>query len=344
MIYIKGLTKIFHSDSGDVKALEEVNLHIKQGEIFGVIGLSGAGKSTLLRCINMLETPTSGTIEIDGVDMTKLSSYELKEYRKKIGMIFQLFNLLSSRTVRENIAFPLEIAGFDKNVIKEKVDNLLDLVGLTDKINSYPSQLSGGQKQRVGIARALANDPKVLLCDEATSALDPQTTLSILNLLKDINRQLGLTIVLITHEMNVIKHICHSVAVIEQSRVVEQGPVLDVFANPKTTTAKNFLKTITLSELPDELKDRIRQLDHGNLEGKIVKIGFFGQITTQPIISTLVKRFDVDANILFGNIDHIQDDPYGVLVVELKGQKVRTVEAMNYLKELGLKVEVIENV
>jgi len=199
MIHIKNLTKIYHSDSGDVKALEDVNLHIKQGEIFGVIGLSGAGKSTLLRCINMLETPTAGTIEIDGVDMTKLTPYELKEYRKKIGMIFQHFNLLASRTVWENVAFPLEIAGVDKSKIKEKVDNLLDLVGLTDKANSYPSQLSGGQKQRVGIARALANDPKVLLCDEATSALDPQTTLSILNLLKDINEKFGLTIVLITH-------------------------------------------------------------------------------------------------------------------------------------------------
>lgn len=344
MIYIKNLTKIYNSDAGDVKALEDVNLHIKQGEIYGVIGLSGAGKSTLLRCINMLETPTSGTIEIDGVDMTKLSPNELKEYRKKIGMIFQHFNLLSSRTVRGNIAFPLEIAGLDKQSINQKVDELLDLVGLTDKANSYPSQLSGGQKQRVGIARALANDPKVLLCDEATSALDPQTTLSILSLLKDINRQLGLTIVLITHEMNVIKHICHSVAVIEKSRVVEQGPVMEIFSNPKTETAKKFLKTTTLSELPDELKERIRQLDHGNLEGKIVKIGFFGQITTQPIISTLVKKFDVDANILFGNIDYIQDDPYGVLVVELKGQNGGAAEAFDYLEGLGLKVEVIENV
>lgn len=344
MIHIKNLTKIYHADSGDVKALEDVNLHIRQGEIFGVIGLSGAGKSTLLRCINMLETPTSGTIEIDGVDMTKLSPHELKEYRKKIGMIFQHFNLLASRTVWGNIAFPLEIAGVDKKTIKEKVDNLLELVGLADKANSYPSQLSGGQKQRVGIARALANDPKVLLCDEATSALDPQTTLSILNLLKDINIKLGLTIVLITHEMHVIKQICHSVAVIEKSRVVEQGPVLEVFSNPKTETAKNFLKNITLSELPDELKDRIRQLEHDNLEGKIVKIGFFGQITTQPIIASLVKKFGVDVNILFGNIDYIQEDPYGVLVVELKGQNGAANEALNYLKGLGLKVEVIENV
>jgi D-methionine transport system ATP-binding protein len=344
MIYIKNLTKVYHSDSGDVKALDEVNLHIKKGEIFGIIGLSGAGKSTLLRCINMLEKPTSGSVEIDGVEMTSLSPNELKEMRKKIGMIFQHFNLLTSRNVRGNVAFPLEIAGVDKKTINQKVERLLDLVGLSDKTDSFPSQLSGGQKQRVGIARALANDPKVLLCDEATSALDPQTTLSILNLLKDINKKLGITIVLITHEMNVIKQICNSVAVIEKSRVVEQGSLLEVFANPKTDTAKNFLKSVTLSELPEELKERIRNLDHGHLEGRIVKIGFFGKVTAEPVISTLVKKFDVDANILYGNIDHIQDTPYGMLVVELRGKNGGANSAIEYLKTLGLKVEVIINV
>ncbi|WP_422447254.1 methionine ABC transporter ATP-binding protein [Thermoanaerobacterium sp. DL9XJH110] len=344
MIHIRNLTKIYHSDSGDIKALDGVNLDIKKGDIFGVIGLSGAGKSTLLRCINMLEKPTSGSIEIDGVEMTTLTPNELKEMRKKIGMIFQHFNLLSSRTVRGNVAFPLEIAGLDRKTINEKVENLLDLVGLSDKADSYPSQLSGGQKQRVGIARALANDPKVLLCDEATSALDPQTTLSILSLLRDINKQLGITIVLITHEMNVIKQICRTVAVIEKSRVVEQGPLLEVFSNPRTETARNFLKSITLSELPEELKDRIRNLDHGHLEGKIVKIGFFGEITAQPVISSIVRKFDVDVNILYGNIDHIQDTPYGTLVVELRGKNGGTAEAFEYLKGLGLNVEVIENV
>ncbi|HHW03349.1 MAG TPA: methionine ABC transporter ATP-binding protein [Thermoanaerobacterales bacterium] len=344
MIFIKNLTKVYHSDSGDVKALDGVNLHIKKGEIFGVIGLSGAGKSTLLRCINMLERPTSGSVEIDGVEMTSLSPNELKEMRKKIGMIFQHFNLLNSRNVRSNVAFPLEIAGVDKKTINKKVEKLLELVGLSDKANSFPSQLSGGQKQRVGIARALANDPKVLLCDEATSALDPQTTLSILNLLKDINKKLGITIVLITHEMNVIKQICHSVAVIEQSRVVEQGSLLEIFSNPKTETAKNFLKSVTLSELPEELKERIRNLDHSHLEGRIVKIGFFGEVTAEPVISTIVKKFDVDANILYGNIDHIQDTPYGMLVVELRGKNGGAVSAIEYLKALGLKVEVLENV
>lgn len=344
MIDIKDLTKIYHSNSGNIKALERVNLHIKKGEIFGVIGLSGAGKSTLLRCINMLEKPTSGSVKIDGVEMTSLSPHELKEMRKKIGMIFQHFNLLTSRNVRGNVAFPLEIAGADKKTIHQKVERLLDLVGLSDKAESYPSQLSGGQKQRVGIARALANDPKVLLCDEATSALDPQTTLSILDLLRDINKKLGLTIVLITHEMNVIKQICNSVAVIEKSKVVEQGPLLEIFANPKTETARNFLKSVTMSELPEDLKERIRHLDHGHLEGRIVKIGFFGEATAQPIISTLVKKFDVDANILYGNIDSIQDTPYGLLVMELKGKNGGANNAIEYLKNLGLKVEVIQNV
>jgi len=344
MIQIKDLTKIYYSDSGEVTALEKVNLHVRKGEIFGVIGLSGAGKSTLLRCINMLEKPTSGSIKIDGVEMTTLSPHELKEQRKKIGMIFQHFNLLSSRNVWGNVAFPLEIAGVDKKTINTKVERLLELVGLTDKARSFPAQLSGGQKQRVGIARALANDPKVLLCDEATSALDPQTTLSILELLKDINRKLGLTIVLITHEMNVIKHICHSVAVIEKSRVVEQGSLFEVFSNPKTETARNFLKSITLSELPDGLKERIKTIDHGKFEGRIVKVDFFGDITAKPILSTLVKKFDLDANILYGNIDHIQGTPYGTLVIELKGKNGGTNDAFKYLKDLGLNVEVIENV
>lgn len=256
MIYIKNLTKVYYSDSGNVKALDQINLHIKKGEIFGIIGLSGAGKSTLLRCINMLEKPTSGSVEIDSVEMTSLSHNELKEMRRKIGMIFQHFNLLTSRNVRGNVAFPLEIAGVDKKIINQRVERLLDMVGLSDKVDSFPSQLSGGQKQRVGIARALANDPKVLLSDEATSALDPQITLSILNLLNDINKKLGITIVLITHDMNVIKQICNSVAVIENGRVVEQGSLLEVFTNPKSDTAKNFLKSVILSDLPLELKEK----------------------------------------------------------------------------------------
>lgn len=343
MICIKDLTKVFPTPSGDITALDRVNLHVKEGDIFGIVGLSGAGKSTLLRCINMLEKPTSGAIYFDGVDMTQLSSRQLRESRKKVGMIFQHFNLLSSRSVWGNVAFPLEIAGADKTSVDDKVSDLLSMVGLLDRAKSYPSQLSGGQKQRVGIARALANDPKVLLCDEATSALDPQTTLSILDLLRDIHRQMGLTIILITHQMEVVKQICNTVAVIESSKVVEQGPLLSMFSNPRTDTAKNFFGSIGLTQLPEGLRDRIRHLNSLPLEGKIVRIHFFGGITAQPVISTLVKKFDVDANILYGNIDHIQDAPYGALVVELRGKNGGAADALNYLKDLGLEVEVIEN-
>ncbi|MDN5331345.1 MAG: D-methionine transport system ATP-binding protein [Tepidanaerobacteraceae bacterium] len=342
MIRIRNLTKVYTSASGTVKALDGINLDIERGDIFGIIGLSGAGKSTLLRCINLLEKPTSGSIEIDGVEMTGLSPRELKEMRKKIGMIFQHFNLLSSRTVRGNVAFPLEIAGFDRKTIDEKVDELLELVGLTDKAKSFPSQLSGGQKQRVGIARALACDPKVLLCDEATSALDPETTLSILKLLKDINEKLGITMVIVTHEMNVIKQICNKVAVIEKSRVVEQGPTFEIFSRPKTQTARNFLKSVSISEIPEELKVKIKALNGNLAEGRVVKIGFFGEITAKPILSEVVKKFDVNANILYGNIDHIQGMPFGTLVVQLEGKNGTADSAFSYLRDIGLDVEVVE--
>ncbi|SHM15598.1 D-methionine transport system ATP-binding protein [Caldanaerovirga acetigignens] len=342
MIRIRNLTKVYTSASGTVKALDGINLDIEKGDIFGIIGLSGAGKSTLLRCINLLEKPTSGSIEIDGVEMTGLSPKELKEMRKKIGMIFQHFNLLSSRTVWGNVAFPLEIAGFDRKTINEKVENLLNLVGLSDKAKSFPSQLSGGQKQRVGIARALACDPKVLLCDEATSALDPETTFSILKLLKDINEKLGITMVVVTHEMNVIKQICNKVAVIEKSRVVEQGTTFEIFSRPKTQTARNFLKSIFICEIPEELKVKIKALNGNLAEGRVVKIGFFGKITAKPILSEVVKKFGVNTNILYGNIDHIQGTPFGTLVVQFEGKNGTADRALSYLQYIGLDVEVVE--
>jgi len=342
LIRIRDLTKVYNSASGPVKALDGINLDIEKGDIFGIIGLSGAGKSTLLRCINLLEKPTSGSIEIDGVEMTSLSPRELKEMRKKIGMIFQHFNLLSSRTVWGNVAFPLEIAGFDRKAIDEKVSKLLELVGLSDKAKAYPSQLSGGQKQRVGIARALACDPTVLLCDEATSALDPETTLSILKLLKDINEKLGITMVVVTHEMNVIKQICNKVAVIERSRVVEQGTTFEVFSRPKTQTARNFLKSVLINEIPEELKTKIKALNGNMAEGRVVKIGFFGETTGKPILSEVVKKYDVNANILFGNIDHIQGVPFGTLVVQFEGKNGTADRALGHLRELGLDVEVME--
>lgn len=344
MICISGLKKIYSSGQKDqVTALDDINLHIRKGEIFGIIGLSGAGKSTLLRCINRLENPTSGSIFIDGVEISNSDDKELKKQRRKMGMIFQHFNLLSSRTVYGNVAFPLEIAGISKHEIDKKVTELLALVELGDKANAYPSQLSGGQKQRVGIARALANNPKILLCDEATSALDPQTTKSILKLLKSINEQLGLTIVLITHEMQVIKEICNTVAVIESGRVVEQAPTIELFSRPGTETSKNFLKDITLAEIPDSILAQNGHPDAGEDDKKLLRITFTGQIAGKPIISSMVKKFEVDANILFGSLDHIQHTTFGTLAVELTGEKVEVNRALSFLKNQELKYEVIKH-
>lgn len=335
MIKITDLRKVFHTGSGQVVALDGVSLHVKKGEIFGIIGLSGAGKSTLVRCINMLERPTSGTVEIDGIDMGSLSPSQLRVARREIGMIFQHFNLLWSRTVYGNIAFPLEIAGYPEEKIRKRVMELLDLVGLTDKVNAYPSQLSGGQKQRVGIARALANNPKVLLCDEATSALDPQTTQSILELLKDINQKFNLTIVIITHEMNVIKEICDTVAVIENAKIVESGPVIEVFTKPKTPTARRFINTVINIDVPEAVV--LRQ----NNSGRLVRITFLGEVASQPILSNLVSDFNLKTNILYGNIDHIKDQIVGTLTVQLLGDEADIDKGIAYLKSLNLEVEVM---
>lgn len=341
MITIKGLTKIYDEGRQRVVALQDVSLEIKAGEIFGIIGLSGAGKSTLVRCINMLERPQKGEVIVSGVNMTKLSELELREARKQIGMIFQHFNLLSSRTVYGNVAFPLEIAGKAKAEIRSRVMELLELVGLANKVNAYPSELSGGQKQRVGIARALANDPKVLLCDEATSALDPETTKSVLNLLQDINRKLGITIVMITHEMQVIKEICDRVAVIESGRIVEIGPVLQVFTSPQADATKRLIGGVMDIDIPEELLSRRAAQ---NQTGKVLlKIGFIGELAGEPVISTLVKECGVTANILFGKIDHIKETPFGTLVVELTGSEEAIAAAMGRLRETGLDTEVIRS-
>lgn len=340
MIQIRDLTKIYRSAAGEVKALDNVSLRVRRGEIYGIIGFSGAGKSTLIRCVNMLEKPTSGSIQVNGQEMTTLSETELRAARQKIGMIFQHFNLLSSRTVFDNVAFPLEISGASKKDIHEKVTNLLELVGLADKANAYPSQLSGGQKQRVGIARALANDPIVLLCDEATSALDPATTQSILELLKDINRKLDLTILMITHEMKVISEICDSVAVIEKSKIIEEGLVIDVFTQPKHPTTRRFVQTIINTDVPEHIKDRLALLG----EGQIIRVSFIGDSTAEPVISNLVKNFNVDVNILYGNIDQIQDTPFGMLIIECMGAQANCEKAVDYLRKQGLRIEVLKNV
>lgn len=341
MIHLSNVEKVYSGGTQTVHALRGVSISVEKGEIFGVIGKSGAGKSTLIRCINMLETPSAGSVVVDDLELTGMADQQLREARKQIGMIFQHFNLLSSRTVFDNVAFPLELTGKSKAEIEKAVLPLLELVGLADKRDQYPSQLSGGQKQRVGIARALANQPKVLLCDEATSALDPQTTQSILQLLKDINKRFQLTIVLITHEMQVIKEICDRVAVIENGLIIEQGTVLDLFTKPQEATTRDFIRTIINHDIPAVLADigfSATPLDQGNV---ILRLSFIGKSAEEPIIAGLIRRFNVDSNILYGNIDHIQNTPYGTLIVELSGDAADIQNALQYLQARDLGVEVI---
>ncbi|QIZ10475.1 methionine ABC transporter ATP-binding protein [Priestia megaterium] len=340
MISIKNVQKIFPSKQGQLRAVDDVNLEIQEGEIFGVIGYSGAGKSTLIRMLNGLELPTDGTVTVAGRVISKIKGSELRKARQEISMIFQHFNLLWSRTVSENIAFPLEIAGVNGPQRKKRVDELIKLVGLEGRENAYPSQLSGGQKQRVGIARALANNPKVLLCDEATSALDPQTTDSILELLVDINKRLGLTIVLITHEMHVIRKICHRVAVMENGRVVEIGPVLDVFKNPEQPITKRFVQQVTE---PEETKETIEHLLERYPHGKVVQLSFVGETTEQPLITNIIRDFDVIVNILQGKISHTQTGSYGTLFIHLDGQSSEIQKAIDYIHSQQVGVEVISN-
>ena len=341
MIQINNLSKIFSGGEQEVVALKNVNVSVNQGEIFGIIGLSGAGKSTLIRCMNMLEKPTTGNILINGEDVTLMNNKELRLLRQKIGMIFQHFNLLSSRNVFDNIMFPLEIAGVPEKKARQKVGELLELVGLSDKTWVYPEQLSGGQKQRVGIARALANDPILLLSDEATSALDPQTTRSILKLLKDINQQFGLTILLITHDMNVIKEACDRVAVIDDSKIVEVGDVLSIFSNPGTPTSRSFINTIINKEISEEILHR-SVVENGQTISRLIRVSFIGASAGEPLISTMLQKYNVKANILYGNIDRVKDTPFGNLTVELIGTPVLISEAMDFLRENGLEIEVLQ--
>ncbi|HWR40721.1 MAG TPA: methionine ABC transporter ATP-binding protein [Patescibacteria group bacterium] len=340
MIELAGITKIYNGTQS-VQALKGIDLKVPAGEIYGIIGKSGAGKSTLIRCINMLERPTAGTVLVDGEDMTGLSEQQLQQKRKKIGMIFQHFNLLSSRTVYDNVAFPLELAGKSRQEIRDEVLPLLELVGLTEWKDQYPAQLSGGQKQRVGIARALANKPKVLLCDEATSALDPQTTQSILRLLRDINKKLALTIVLITHEMQVIKEICDRVGVIEDGLIIEQGAVLELFTRPRTATAREFIRTIVSHDLPDRFRNIRFSSQPASGGSMVLRISFVGEVASEPVISRVSRDCQVDTNILFGNIDTIQDTPFGTLILEISGEPAALDRALQYLRVRELGVEVI---
>jgi D-methionine transport system ATP-binding protein len=338
MIELDALAKRFRGPSGLVTALDDVSVTIGQGEIFGVIGRSGAGKSTLLRAINLLERPDSGRVSVGGVDLMLLGADALRQERRGIGMIFQHFNLLARRSVFDNVALPLELAGLGKSEIKARVTPLLELVGLADKAGQVPAKLSGGQKQRVGIARALAAEPKILLSDEATSALDPQTTRSILRLLKDINQRLGLTIVLITHEMSVVREICDRVAVMDAGRIVEQGSTFDVLTQPTHPLAKDIARGLEPELKLDQLFGARFSSTPEPGAGTILRIAFTGPNAEAPVVADLVRRFNVDLNILSGTIDYIQGRPYGVMRVEITG----TVEPVAaYLKSLELGVEVL---
>jgi D-methionine transport system ATP-binding protein len=338
MITLENVTKVYEATNGSVTAVDNVSLQIKEGEIFGIIGYSGAGKSSLIRLLNGLEKPTKGKVIVAGRDIANIKGKELRKARQEIGMIFQHFNLLWSRTVHENIAFPLEIAGVPKEQRKKRVDELIQLVGLQGRENAYPSQLSGGQKQRVGIARALANNPKVLLCDEATSALDPQTTDSILELLVDINKRLGLTIVLITHEMHVIRKICDRVAVMENGKIVEQGEVLQVFRQPKQEITKRFVQQVIE---PEETKETIAHLLDKYPKGTVVQLTFVGEAAEQPLIANVVRQFQIDANILQGKISQTHQGAYGVLFVHMDGEKEEVARAIDYIRKQQVAVEVI---
>lgn len=336
MIKLKNVYKEYKTKDKNIVALKDINLNIKNGEIYGIIGLSGAGKSTLIRTINRLENVDKGNIYINDIDITNLNKKELLKTRKKIGMIFQHFDLLSSKNVFHNVAFPLQIAKVDKKEISERVNDLLELVGLSDKKYAYPSQLSGGQKQRVAIARALANKPNLLLSDEATSALDPETTKSILELLRKLQKTLNLTIIMITHEMEVVKRTCDKVAVMENGEIVEKGNVDEVFFNPKTDITKRLIESMH--------NDDIEELDITNTENsKLFKLTFIGESSKKPIISTIAKDFNVEINILSGNIDKLISTSVGNLTIQINGNQEEINKSINFLNKNNVKAEVITN-
>jgi D-methionine transport system ATP-binding protein len=343
MIELKNVTQRYSGQRGPVDALADVNLAIRAGEVFGIIGRSGAGKSTLVRTINLLARPTSGEVVVDGRTLTTLSQAQLREARRDIGMIFQHFNLLSSRTVFQNVALPLELAGAKRAEIEAAVLPLLELVGLSAQKDRYPSQISGGQKQRVGIARALASKPKVLLSDEATSALDPETTRSILALLKRINRELGLTVVLITHQMEVIKEVCDRVAVLDAGRVVEMGNVVDVFLQPHHEVTRALLGDVIAHELPAALKARVAERIEAGA-GHLLRLAFTGSGVDRPILSETIRRFALDFNILHGQVDEIQGRAFGSLAVLAGGEQGQVAAALAFLREQGVVVEELSHV
>ncbi len=327
LIQIKDLHKVFKIKGRDVIALEGINLTVKEGEIFGIIGLSGAGKSTLVRCINFLEKPTSGAVMFDGQDLNTLSDKELRKARQQMGMIFQQFNLLMQRTALENVCFPLELAGVKKDEAVKRAQELLEIVGLSERANAYPVQLSGGQKQRVAIARALATNPKVLLCDEATSALDPQTTASILALLKKLSKEMGITVIIITHEMSVIEEVCSRVAIIANHRIAEVGSVQEIFTHPKTDATRQLV-----------YREEEDPVTYRPGEGRFLRVVYNGSNALEPIIAKMILDLKIPVNIIHANLRTIEGDTYGDMVIQLP-DLVESERAMRYLLDRGISVE-----
>ena len=341
MIDIQDLSLIYAGPQGPVHELKNINLHIQAGEVFGIIGRSGAGKSSLVRCMNLLNRPGSGKMIVNGRDLLQLSDAQLRQARQEIGMVFQHFNLLSSRTVFDNAALPLELAGVSKAEIAQRITPLLELVGLAHLANRYPAQISGGQKQRVAIARALASNPRVLLSDEATSALDPETTRSILDLLRQVNRELGVTVVLITHQMQVIKQIADRVAVMEAGQVVELGAVLDVFTNPQQAITQSLIDEIVPQELPASVQQRVQALTLGlpaGQSGQLLRLSYAGDSAYQPVLSHLIRELGLDLSILHGQIDDIQGQTFGSLAVFASGPPAQITAAIAYLQRNGVQV------
>ncbi|SCB76961.1 D-methionine transport system ATP-binding protein [Gilliamella bombicola] len=343
MIRFENVFKKYERNGITTQALNNINLTIRKGDIYGIIGYSGAGKSTLVRLINFLEKPTKGNVIIQNQVLNQLSNSELRQVRRKIGMIFQHFNLLESKTVFENIAIPLILLKEKKQTIQKRVHELLAFVGLSEKANSYPKELSGGQKQRIGIARALANNPDILLCDEATSALDPQTTQDILDLIKKINERYQITVVLITHEMHVIEQICHKVAVMEKGEIIEHGNVLDVFGHPKHQTTQNFVSTVINDQIPDGVVKNLLALEKTKDNIRLFKLEFLGSSASEPVVNKLILQQKVIVNILFAHMSEIQNTVLGSMFVQLKGNDNHINDSVNYLCQHGVQVTEINH-
>ncbi|MDM1247280.1 ATP-binding cassette domain-containing protein [Acinetobacter sp. R933-2] len=334
MIEFKNISKHYVLKGQTVRALDDINLQIPNGSIFGIIGYSGAGKSTLIRMINLLERPTQGQVIINQKDYTALDARALRQERANIGMIFQHFNLLETKTVAANIEMPMKLLGFSKNEREKRLNELLDFIDLKHKRNAFPDELSGGQKQRVGIARALANHPKILLCDEATSALDPQTTKSVLSLLKKINKEQGITIVMVTHEMDVIESICDYVAVMEYGKVIETGSTIDIFSRPKQPTTRNFIQTVLQQQLPVNILNNLENKNHNS----IYNLQFLGTSAQETVIQKLIQQFDISLNILFANMTEINGSVIGQMFVQLLGDPIVIQQAVQFLALQGVKV------